>query len=177
MSSQRKGPRVLCFTNMWPSDDQPWRGQFVVDQVEDLRREAVSVEVLSFHGRRSRSAYVAAAARFRRVLRAGSFDLVHAHYGLCGAIACLQRKVPVVTTFHGSDVHLPEQRRFSRFAARRSTPICVNRDLAAILGRSDAHIVPVGVDLDLFRPVAREDARRALGLEQAATYLLFPGPI
>ena len=123
LMSQREGLRVLCFTNMWPSDDQPWRGQFVVDQVEDLRLEGVDVEVLSFHGRRSRSAYLRAAVAFRQALRAGAFDLVHAHYGLCGAIACLQRRVPVVTTFHGSDVHLPEQRRFSRFAARRSTSL------------------------------------------------------
>ena len=28
-------------------------------------------------------------------------DVVHAHFGLCGLLACLQRKVPVVTTFHG----------------------------------------------------------------------------
>jgi teichuronic acid biosynthesis glycosyltransferase TuaC len=175
-SSKREGLRVLCFTNMWPSDDQPWRGQFVVDQVEDLRRESVSVEVLSFHGRRSRSAYFAAAVSFQRALRAGSFDLVHAHYGLSDAVACLQRRVPVVTTFHGSDVHLPEQRRFSRFAARRSTPICVNRAMAAALARPDAHIVPVGVDLELFQPVAREEARRTLGLE-GRRYLLFPGRI
>ena len=30
--------------------------------------------------------------------------MIHAHYGLCGLLANLQRKVPVVTTFHGSDI-------------------------------------------------------------------------
>jgi teichuronic acid biosynthesis glycosyltransferase TuaC len=32
-------------------------------------------------------------------------DIIHAHYGLSGLLANLQREVPVVTTFHGSDIH------------------------------------------------------------------------
>lgn len=31
-------------------------------------------------------------------------DLIHAHYGLSGLCANLQRKVPVITTYHCSDI-------------------------------------------------------------------------
>lgn len=39
-------------------------------------------------------------------------DIIHAHYGLSGLFANLQRKVPVVTTYHGSDIN---ERKVLRF--------------------------------------------------------------
>ena len=35
-------------------------------------------------------------------------DIIHAHYGLSGLLANLQRSIPVVTTYHGSDINLPK---------------------------------------------------------------------
>lgn len=47
-------------------------------------------------------------------------DLIHAHYGLSGLLANLQRLVPVVTTYHGSDINKPNILRFSKIAMRLS---------------------------------------------------------
>lgn len=47
-------------------------------------------------------------------------DLIHAHYGLSGLLANLQRKVPVVTTFHGSDIHDINDLKYSKWAHRLS---------------------------------------------------------
>ena len=95
--------RVLAVTNMYPTDDEPGFGAFVFEQVDALRRLGIEVDVLSFDGRRDRTAYLRAVARLREQAR-GGYDVVHAHYGLSGAVAMLQRRVPVVTTFHGSDI-------------------------------------------------------------------------
>lgn len=42
-----------------------------------------------------------------------------------------------------------------------------------LLGRFDVHRIPNGVDLDVFRPRPREDARRALGLDPDRPVVLF----
>ncbi len=168
--------RVLTITNMYPTAPEPWFGSFVKDQVHALRRLGVSVDVLHFDGRPDWRAYGTAARALRSLVAQGDFDVVHAHYGLSGAVALCQRSVPVVTTFHGSDSgQVAWQRRVSWVVARRSTPIFVAAENARRLGLPDALILPAGVDTALFQPTDRAGARAALGWEQDPTYLLLPG--
>jgi glycosyltransferase involved in cell wall biosynthesis len=169
--------RVVVLTNMYPNERRPEFGIFVRDQVEDLRRLGLEIEVVSFDGGQRRRNYVRAARALRRTIARGKVDLVHAHYGLSGAVAVTQRRVPVVTTFHGSDSsgEIPWQSAVSWLVARLSTPIFVSRHLAERLGVRDAAIVPAAVDTDVFRPVDRVAARRALGWSQSAKYALLPG--
>jgi hypothetical protein len=48
-------------------------------------------------------------------------NVIHAHYGLSGLLANAQRKVPVVTTYHGSDKStIQKVFRFSIVAMRLS---------------------------------------------------------
>lgn len=166
--------RVLVLTNMWP-DSAGLFGTFVADQVDDLRAGGVETDVLSFDARRAKFRYATTALRLRGRLRADPPDLVHAHYGLTGAVAATQRRVPVVTTFHGSDAYIPWQRRISSVAARLTTPVCVSREIAGRLGRPGATILPMAVDTDRFRPLPRADARRELGLDPHRPLVLFPG--
>ena len=56
----------------------------------------------------------------RRFICAECPDIIHAHYGLSGLLANLQRRVPVVTTYHGSDINKPSILRFSKIAIRLS---------------------------------------------------------
>jgi glycosyltransferase involved in cell wall biosynthesis len=168
--------RVLAVTNMYPTPSEPWFGSFVKDQIEALRRLGVSIDVFSFDGRRDWRRYGTAAREVRRAVSQGDFDIVHAHYGLTGAVALCQRLVPVVTTFHGSDsAQVPWQRRVSWIVARRSTPIFVGAENAKRLGLPEALVLPAGVDTALFQPADRAGARAALGWEQDPVYVLLPG--
>jgi teichuronic acid biosynthesis glycosyltransferase TuaC len=165
--------RVLVFTNMWPSADDPY-GTFVAQQAEDLANIGATVSVLPFDARSDRKQYLLAARRLRARIREDRPDVVHAHYGLTGFAAVVASRVPVITTFHGSDAHIPWQRRVSRLAAARSTAVCVSAGVAAQLGRQDAHVIPMGVDTELFRPRSKSEARSALGLGNDERYVLFP---
>ena len=170
--------RVLCFTNMYPSEREPWAGSFVRELVEGVRTLGVVVEVLAFDGRRRRRAYAEAAVVLRRALRRERFDLVHAHYGLTGLAAMAQRSVPTIVTFHGSDTGNPRvkwQSWVSWVVARSTTPVFVGRDGARRLGCPEAAIIPAGVDTDLFLPGSAEDARRSLGWPVGGRYVLLPG--
>ena len=112
--------RVLVLTNMFPSASKPAYGVFVRDQVEDLRALGVDVEVLAIAGDETRLNYARAVSELRRALARRPADLVHAHYGLAGAVALTQGRVPVVTTFHGSDTYIWWHRAVSWVVARRS---------------------------------------------------------
>lgn len=169
--------RIVVLTNMYPSESREYFGVFVRDQVEDLRDLGVEVDVVSFDGRKARRNYLYAAGGLRKAVRRGGVDLVHAHYGLSGAVAITQRRVPVVTTFHGSDCsgQVPWQSRVSWVVARLSTPIFVSRHLAVRLGVAGAAVVPAAVDTELFRPLDREVARRSLGWSPDGRYALLLG--
>lgn len=95
-------------------------------------------------------------------------DLIHAHYGLSGLCANIQRKVPVVTTYHGSDVHSGGWvSKLSHIAMRLSAyNIFVSKKLIEMSGykKKNACVLSCGLDLDVIKEMSRTQARAELGL-------------
>jgi teichuronic acid biosynthesis glycosyltransferase TuaC len=172
--------RALVVTSLYPTAEHPERGRFVADQVESLREiDGLEVEVFQFEP--GGLNYVTAARELRRRHRGDRFDVVHAHHGLGGWTArTLGRRAPLVVTFHGTDLEHPVVRRLSQALARVATlPATVSADLArrrlSGAGRTRrVAVLPTGIDLERFRPIARAEARAELGLEPDGRYLLFP---
>jgi glycosyltransferase involved in cell wall biosynthesis len=167
-------------TSLYPTTEHPERGRFVADQVESLRRlDGVEVEVFRFEP--GGASFVAAAQRLRREHGHDRFDVVHAHHGLGGWTArVLGGKAPLVVTFHGTDLEHSVVGRMSQALARAVTlPATVSRNLARRrlpgAGRDRrVAVLPVGIDLDRFKPMPRAAARAELGLDPGGRYLLFP---
>lgn len=172
--------RVLVVTNFTPDASTPQRGRWVRDQVEEIRKLGVEIEVFDFP--RGKQHYVPATLRLRRRLRRERFDLVHAHYGLVGWCAWLARARPLVVSFHGTDVRHPLVGRTSRHLSGRVDLVAaVSRALFATEnGRPGlpkipaSAVLPCGPDLGRFRPLKRIESRRRLGLDPEGRYLLFP---
>jgi teichuronic acid biosynthesis glycosyltransferase TuaC len=169
--------RVLVVTNLWPTPEAPARGGFVEDQVEALRAiDGVSVEVFSF-GLGTRE-YLRAAAAIRARYRKERFDVVHAHYGLCGWSALAARNAPHVVTFHGTDLAHPYVGPLSRALVRLvDLPAPVSATLARSglpNARPPVAVLPCGVNLERFHRIDKAEARSRLGLDQHTRYLLFP---
>jgi teichuronic acid biosynthesis glycosyltransferase TuaC len=172
--------RVLVVTNFMPDASAPQRGRWVRDQVEEIRRRGIEVEVFGFPP--GSSHYIPATLRLRKLLRGERFDLVHVHYGLTAWCALLAGARPLVVTFHGTDVRHPVVGPMSRRLARRVDLVAaVSRSLfAAEAGRpglprvAGSAVLPCGPDLGRFRPMPRAEARRALDLDPRGRYLLFP---
>lgn len=169
--------RILVATNMLPVPERPWYGVFVEEQVEDLRKLGHAVEVMFVNGLETRVNYLRAVGQLRSALRRHDADLLHAHYGLTGAVAVTQRSAPTLTTFHGSDCNGESswQTAVSWVVARLSTPIFVSGELARAIGRPKAAVIPAAVDLDVFQPMDRREARRTLGWSEEGIVALLPG--
>ncbi len=172
------GLQVLVVTNMYPHAGAEDFGTFVYDEVRALRDLGVRVDVFFVNGRADRSNYVRAIPPFRRHVRARPYHLVHAHYALSGVVARAQWTRPLVITFHGSEVAISFTAPLSKVLARLADGVIVtSRWVEAHLGYPADAIIPPGVDLSLFRPVEREEARRALGWPLEGQVVLFVGQL
>lgn len=85
----------------------------------------------------------------RQMIHTEQPDVVHAHFGLCGLLANLQRRVPVVTTYHGSDINVPKILRFSKMAMCLSAwNIFVSqRNVAIAKPKNKYTMLPCGVNI------------------------------
>ena len=169
--------RILTITNMYPTEADPTFGTFVADQVAALRAHprVERCDVLFVDGRASRWNYLRAFAGLHRALRRRPADVVYAHYGLTGAIATMQRRVPTVVTYHTGDLELTRwQREVSGIAYRLAADnICVSLHAMDRLP-GPAHHLTCGVDTELFSPRDRASARAAYGIGSRELALLFP---
>lgn len=92
---------------------------FIEEQITAL--EALGVQIIRYGiTGKGIMGYLSCLPALRRAIQQHQPDLIHAHYGLSGLLANLQRRVPVVTTYHGSDINVPAVRRFSKIAMRLS---------------------------------------------------------
>jgi teichuronic acid biosynthesis glycosyltransferase TuaC len=170
--------RALVVTNMYPTPERPALGSFVRDQVEALRRrDDVEIELFAFTpGLR---AYPRAARELRRRYRGERFDVVHAHFGLTAWPAVAARLGPVVVTLHGNDLFHPRSNRLTRaILPFTALPAAVSREFSGLVPGAGTirrvAVLPVGIDLERFRPIPRREARERLGLDPDGPYLLFP---
>lgn len=154
-------------------------------QIESLRGAGIDMEVLDMQGI-PKLKYVQAIPRM--LARLGRVDLVHAHFGYCGWLARLQLSKPIVMSFMGDDLlgtpsGKGELTWFSRLmvkanralAGRVAAVIVKSREMAEVLAPIKAHVIPNGVDLNVFRPQSPEEVRRRLGWPVEGRRVLFPG--
>ena len=109
---------------------------FVEEQARVLQKQGCEVVFFGVQGK-GLMGYLRCLPALKRAIQQHQPDLIHAHYGLSGLLATLQRRVPVVTTYHGSDINVPKVLRFSKIAMRLSAyNIFVSkRNIAIAIGR------------------------------------------
>ena len=76
---------------------------FILDQVKSLRSSGFSVTIFKFSPKKNPLSYIRARIKLGKIVRLNDFDIIHAHYGQSGFISKF-RGIPLITTFHGTDV-------------------------------------------------------------------------
>lgn len=149
---------------------------FITEQAEAVRVAGCEVSYFGLQGKGLKG-YLRNLPALKRKIREFQPDVIHAHYGLSGLFANLQRMVPVVTTYHGSDINDKKVRRFSKMAMRLSAwNIFVSgKTLAIAKPRKKYSLIPCGVNLSANQLVSKEEARKKTNLALDRQYVLFAG--
>ena len=158
---------------------------FVLDQCQALDKLGVGIDIdyFTIEGKGA-SGYISNLARLKFKIAGFQPDIIHAHYGLSGLLANLQRKVPVVTTYHGSDINFWKIYPLSVFCMFLSAwNVYVSEET---LGKSTgffpftflkrkASLIACGVDTELFVPADKQLARSEMDFAPDEKLVLFAG--
>ncbi|MBI2418081.1 MAG: glycosyltransferase [Ignavibacteriales bacterium] len=148
---------------------------FVNEQVNAIRKFGITVEYFTVIGR-GVFGYLKNISLLHKKLEEVQPDIIHAHYGLVGLLSTLQRKYPVVVTFHGSDINSLQTRYYSKLAYLLSRKaIFVSQKLYNLINAKSGNIIPCGTDLTAFNPVPMTEARKYFGFKEDELIVLFAG--
>lgn len=167
--------RILVVTNLYPTNEYPYGGIFVYEQIETLRALGVDIDVLFINGRVSKLNYLKGIFQFWGKITARRYDLIHAHYVYSGWIARMQVGIPVVVTSHGSDTMGHEGWLLRRLRPLVDAMTITSKENQKRANIFNAHILPCGVDTDLFKPMNQAEARRTLGWDLTKKVMLYVG--
>jgi glycosyltransferase involved in cell wall biosynthesis len=174
-----------------PSEDNPGSMAPGARQIYSIRDAGIEVQIVDMRGI-PKLKYVQVIPKVRRAIR--QVDLVHAHFGYCGWLALLgrrlaMRRVPIVMSYMGDDLlGTPSDEKGTletssiwaakvniRWAKRYDQVIVKSREMAEKLSPVVCHVIPNGIDLNVFHPESRDVARQRLGWSLEGQKVLFPG--
>jgi len=147
---------------------------FILDQVESLKVQGIEIDFFTISQKglfgywKSRRGLIQKISDFQP-------EIIHAHYGLSGLLANLQRKIPVVTTYHGSDINNLKVLRFSKIAVCLSkfNIFISQKNINIVKPKKNYALIACGVDTELFKPLEKIECREKLGFTNDEKFVLF----
>jgi len=171
----------------YPTAEDPNLSPFVKRQADFVQAAGVDVDVFHFRGRKNPLNYARAWLEVRRRLRKTRYDLIHAQFGQSGLVA-VPTRLPLVVTFRGDDLLGVVGDRSGRKIAVGNLLTFLCRQVARMADASivvsshmqpyapvPTHVLPSGIDFDLFRPLPQQECRERLGMSHSDRLILFVG--
>ena len=149
---------------------------FITEQVDAIEKQGVECIYFSVDGK-GIIGYIRQIPKLRKAILEFHPDIIHAHYGLCGLLANYQRRIPVVTTYHGSDINDPKVLWLSKRSIRRSrfNIFVSQKNVDIARPRKAFALIPCGINLEDYPTIDKADARKQMGLSPSGKYVLFSG--
>jgi glycosyltransferase involved in cell wall biosynthesis len=185
--------KILLVTQMWPSEENPDLGSFLVPLSRELEGLGHEVEVASISKRGGLpTKYASLVRRSVSAARRTKPDVVFAHFlfpaGFAGTRAARAANAPLVLMAHGQDVAnlggIPGVTAMTRRVVDRAAAVIANSRwladrLIEIVPAAEAkiEIADCGVDLEAFSPQPAETARRELGWDVEGPAFLCVGSL
>lgn len=178
--------RVLMVNSMKPTANNPGAGIFISRQIASLTMQGAEVKNFYLDDRTSIGGLLRNLRRLRHDIILWRPDVVHAQYGSATSLVTVLAAAgkPVVVSFCGSDLYGTSTTSKLRSnvgvllskisALLADAVICKSSELASKLwATSKVEVIPNGVDIHLFRPVARDEARSYLSWGPEEKVVLF----
>lgn len=167
---------IVCSGNA-PDFDFRIHQAFIYDQIEMISKNSSSITYDTFFIKgKGIKGYSNNLSLLKTKINQNNPNLIHAHGGHAGLLCVLQRKVKVIVTFHGSDVNYFKNRCISIMASLLSAgSIFVSNGLynKIRLHGPNASVIPCGVDIDVFLPLEKKEAKKLCGYPENEPYILF----
>ena len=151
---------------------------FVRSQYDSLEKEGQEMRLFPVVGH-GVMGYLKAVVALREVIRQEKPDVIHAHYSVCGHVAVLAclglcHKPKIVVSILGSFPAQNRKWKLVRYCVQNlwDATIVKSQRTANQLG-VPVHIIPNGVNLDVFHPMDHAEARKAVGFEDGSKYIIW----
>jgi len=179
--------KVLFITTEWPTEENPYAVPFLVRHVQLLQESGISIQVFRFRGKKNPFNYLKAWWRIRQIPYWKEAEILHAHWGQSAFPALFSRK-KLVISYHGSDlygiVNSHGKQTFQGraltmlskcMASRADYCITVSNRLKKMLGAkvNKTRTIPMGINLNKFHPMDKNDCRESLKLPKGTRFVLF----
>ena len=157
-------------------------------QGESLKKAGINIVYYPLVGKGMKG-YLRNVRPLRAFLKTSNFDILHAHFGLCGIITYLsKRKEKMVVSFMGDDL-LGSVKSNGKYTLTSQLIAFLNRFFASYLYDFNivksnnlksklspsalSEVIPNGVNFEVFFPIEKSFARTESGLKQDAKIILF----
>ncbi|MDR0830723.1 MAG: glycosyltransferase family 4 protein [Prevotellaceae bacterium] len=147
---------------------------FILDQAESLKAQGIEIEFFTVSSKGLRG-YLKSRKGLLQIINDFQPNIIHAHYGLSGLLANLQRKIPVITTYHGSDINNKKVLKFSKIAIFLSkfNIFVSQKNIEIAKPKKNYDLIPCGIDFDIFKPLDKEKCRAKFGFTNDEKLVLF----
>lgn len=110
----------------------------------------------------------------RKRIKEQKYDLVHAHFSLSGFVASLAGASPLIVSLMGWNIKKQPLKTAIQFFNFLFWSACIvkSQKMKTSVGLGKAHIIPNGVDLDVFVPMDKGEAQEYLGWDKRKIHLL-----
>lgn len=151
------------------------KSPFFTQQVTSLEDRGIEMDTLSVPGTGRERRLRHYLYFYKNVLSVNplQYDLVHTNYGLTAPFALGQPRRPVVLTLWGSDLMGTFGSLSERCASMCDEVIVRSQEMNEKLG-GNAHVIPAGIDLELFEPLPQPEALREVDWSPDEKHVLFP---
>lgn len=149
---------------------------FIVEQVDALNKEGIVTDYFTIQNK-GWQGYLNSRKLLLEKIKVFNPDIVHAHYGFSGLLANLQRKIPVITTYHGSDINQNNAFKFSLISIwlSKHNIFVSEKNFRKSKVRNNYSLIPCGINTELFVPMKQTVCRETLKLTNNSVYVLFAG--
>ena len=149
---------------------------FVTEQFSALQEAGIECRFFPIRSNGIKG-YLLALPELNRAINDFCPDVIHAHYGICGLFANLQRRIPVVTTYHGSDINKSVILKLSKISIKFSSfnVFVSQRSIDLAQPKKDFALIPCGINLDDYPIMDKCAARSIMKFDPQVKYVLFAG--